>query len=792
MPAALRSVAAYEVPVSEYVPYSHHVTPAILATSNGEYLSVWKVMGRSHQAASDADLFVWVNELNNMLMGLGESICLWTHIVRRRVHEYPHAHFENPFCRSLDDQYRATFDGVPLMVNELYLTVIHRPVRDKVLSIFARAESISAAEMGARQASAIEAMVMANRQIGGTLAPYGGRLLTIYEHNGYVFSEPAEFLARLLNGYDQRIPVSHDRLRNYIATSRPLFSTWGELGELRWTNGSTLFGMIEIRRYSTTTEPGHLNILLGAPFEFVLSQSFSPLSRHESIERLRRQQRHLIDARDAGQSQAEQLSEAADMIASGKIILGEHHATLLVYGADAHRLRDDLAWATVKMQDVGIIPNNVDLALEAAYWAQLPANWRYRPRPAPITSLNFWSFASLHNFMSGKPNGNPWGPAVTLMKTTAGTPLYFSFHASGKEDATDKRTLGNTAIFGKSGVGKTVLLGFLAAQSQKFEPTIVAFDKDRGMEVVIRAMGGRYLPLKVGEPSGFNPFLMEPTPTNLLFLKTLVTKLVDGISHADQQEVSHAVEAVMLQMDQQDRRLSTLLQLLPNTGPESAHARLLRWCAGGDYGWLFDNDDDSLDLTASRLYGFDLTEFLDYAEIRSPLVMYLLHRTEAMIDGRPFIYLFDEFWKALDDQAFVDLARDKNLTIRKQNGVFVYCTQEPTAALDSTIAKTLVQQCATLICLPNPGADPDDYIDGLKLTPTEFDLVRNLGETSRQFLVKQAGASTVAQLDLSGLDDTLLVLSGTPDRAAVAESLIAEVGDDPAEWLPLYLQRVKE
>ena len=40
-------------------------------------------------------------------------------------------------------------------------------------------------------------------------------------------------------------------------------------------------------------------------------------------------------------------------------------------------------------------------------------------------------------------------------------------------------------------------------------------------------------------------------------------------------------------------------------------------------------------------------------------------------------------------------------------------------------------------------------------------------------------------------DDELLVLSGTPDNAELVESIIAEVGDDPAVWLPIFVDRVK-
>jgi type IV secretion system protein VirB4 len=70
-------------------------------------------------------------------------------------------------------------------------------------------------------------------------------------------------------------------------------------------------------------------------------------------------------------------------------------------------------------------------------------------------------------------------------------------------------------------------------------------------------------------------------------------------------------------------------------------------------------------------------------------------------------------------------------------------------------------------------------------------LVKGLGERSRRFLVKQGDNSAVAELNLDGFDDELLILSGTPDNAEIAEEVIAEVGEDPATWIPHYLTRVR-
>ncbi len=792
-----------ETPVGRFIPYSHHVTDTVIATRDGAYLVVWKVAGRSHESASQEDVLLWTRELNNALRAIGDArVSLWSHVVRRRVVEYPDATFDDPFCRRLDAAYRGKFTGSSLMVNDLYLTAVFRPVADPVLSWVARRARESMKEKIARQAAALETVGDIVRALGAALGRYGAELLGTYERNGHVFSRPMEFFGLLVNGWPRPMPLCRSRIFEALPASRPFFSTWGEVGELRSLSGARRFGMLEFRDYPETTEPGQLNALLESPFEFVLAQSFSILSRPAAKDYLQRHQRNLIDARDVAANQIEEIDEALEGLVSGAFVMGEHHAVLTAYAETVEEVRGHLANAASVLADVGVIAKPVDLALEAGFWSQLPANWAWRPRPAPITSLNFLSFSPFHNFHSGKPSGNPWGPAVTILKTVSGTPLYFNFHASrAGEDAEEKRLLGNTMVIGQSSSGKTVLLGFLMAQTQKFGPTIVAFDKDRGMEIAIRAMGGKYLPLRTGEPTGLNPFQLEPTPVNLAHLKDLVRTLASTggapLTHKDEAEIDTALAAVMAGFEPEARRLSLLLQFLPNPRGEDARAatvadRLARWCAGGEYGWLFDNADDALDLTTSRLMGFDVTDFLDAPDIRAPLMMHLVHRTESLIDGRRFIYVFDEFWKMLGDGHFMALARDKMKTIRKQNGIFVFATQEPGDALDSPIARTLVQQCATMVFLANPKAEAADYVDGFKLTESEFDLVRNLGEFSRRFLVKQGDASAVAALDLSGLDDELTVLSGTPDNADLAERVIAEAGDDPEVWLPAFLSRVRD
>jgi len=169
------------------------------------------------------------------------------------------------------------------------------------------------------------------------------------------------------------------------------------------------------------------------------------------------------------------------------------------------------------------------------------------------------------------------------------------------------------------------------------------------------------------------------------------------------------------------------------------------------------------------------------------VMMYLFHRLEQRLDGRPAIIVVDEGWKALDDEVFVRRIKDWEKTIRKRNGVVGFCTQNASDALDSRIAGAIIEQSATQIFFPNSKAKAADYVDGFGLTEHELDLVRTLPDTSRCFLIKQSDHSVVARLDLSGLDGELRVLAGTERSVRRLDALRERLGDDPADWLEPFM-----
>jgi type IV secretion system protein VirB4 len=645
------------------------------------------------------------------------------------------------------------------------------------------------------RADAIEACIKLGQTISASLARYEPEPLQVYGRNGRRYSQLLEFLGFLINGEAHPVPLPRSRVADVLATSRVLFGS--EAIEYRTMTRTRVGAMLGIKEYPTPTCVGMLDALLSAPFPFVLTQSFSFLSKATGQGLLQRQHARMANAGDFAVSQAGELVAALDALTSNEFVMGDHHFTLQVLSeGPIATLNDSLALARTLLADTGMTVAREDLALEAAFWAQLPGNFGDRPRKAPITSRNFAAMVSAHNFPSGRVTGNHWGEALTMFITSARSPYYFSLHASDPKDPDggSRKDTGHTFICGPTGSGKTVFVGFLLAMLSRQGVTQVVFDKDHGLEILVRALGGTYLPLKNGTPTGFNPLKAPATPANIEFLKTWLRSLVriaGGLTVREETDLDHALHGT-LALDPEARRLSRLIEFTDATRSDGIHARLARWCAstGGDYAWAFDNAEDTFAerIANTALFGIDVTEFLDNEVTRAPVTLYLFHIVRTLLDGRRFVCWADEFSKLLSDPSFEQFAKDGLKVWRKLNGVFAAATQSPSDALASSISRTIIEQTPTKILFPNSDANAEEYMEGFGLTEREFRLIKEqLEPGSRCFLVKQGHASVVCQLDLKGFDDELQVISGRAGAVERMNRLLSQFGSDPALWLPPFL-----
>jgi type IV secretion system protein VirB4 len=791
--------AQKENPLGRFVPFSSLISPNDVITRGGDYIRVWRLDGVPFECADEQIVAERHEALCGLLRNLaGGQFAVWTHRLHRSLQDCLTEPPEPRFARDLARAYAHSLASEPMMSNELYLTLLYRPF-DSAVGRALQPTRRTRAEIAKAQADAMRVMEERSALIARSLRAFGATLLGTERRSGRDYSMVAELLGLLINGRWQAVPVHPGPLYRTLPTSRLSFGA--DKMELRYGDERRFAAFVDIHEYADVVEPGVLDTLLYERSEFIETQSFSMLPRREAMGALELQRDQLVASDDVVDSQIVEMDLALDQLGDGQFCMGEYHYSLLVFGndaADAGRRAAQAIGAVAESCSVQMRP--VDLVADAAWFAQMPGNWQWRPRAAKLSSRAFAALASNHNFARGKRDGNPWGEALALLRSPSGQPFYLNLHASPDgDDSQDKKLAGNTLVLGSTGVGKTTLVMFLLAMTRKWTPAprIVLFDLDRGSEIAVRALGGRYFKLEAGKPTGCNPLQRTPNPARIQFWEQLVRTCVQNpalpLLPADDRAIADAVSAVA-SMPRHLRRLSTVRQNLPKTGANSLHDRIGRWCQGGALGWVFDEADDRLgDLHAFSTIGFDTTEFLDLPEVRTPVMMYLLNVMDELTDGERLIYSISEFWKALDNPLFTEFAKQRQKTIRKQNGLGIFDTQSPSDVLRHEIGRTMVEQSVTKIFLANAEAVHDEYVEGFGLSEAEFEIVRGLGvRGARTFLVKQGHSSALCELDLTGLDDFVTVLSGTIDNVALLDDIRGRVGDEPDTWLPLLQAAVRE
>ncbi len=117
-----------ESQASNHVPYLAHVSEHVISTRAGDYIQVFRLGGMGFETTDEPRLNNWHERLNVLWRNLASPhVALWTHVIRRReqIAEIPQ---EEGFAGGLNARYRQRLVGARLMLNEIYLSVLFRPV----------------------------------------------------------------------------------------------------------------------------------------------------------------------------------------------------------------------------------------------------------------------------------------------------------------------------------------------------------------------------------------------------------------------------------------------------------------------------------------------------------------------------------------------------------------------------------------------------------------------------------------------------------------------------------------
>jgi len=773
---------------ARFLPQVGHWTPGIVIHEDGAMSAAFHLAGMAAELAGARSIISDNLRANQMARNASDPrVEVWDHFVRQdRQDTAVLPVIPNWFAARFDAAYSKAQGAGSLYRNDLFLTVVMRPadtLRSGMGALLGRSRGSASCDPQAVQ----DFETLLGKMEAG-LSRYGSRRLALREAGGVMFSEIAEAMHLVMTGRFRPLGLTMGRLGHLILPERAIF---GQREMQIVGEGDPLFAAIlSFKDYPARTSPTMFTALRQVPLPISTTNSAWFRQKAAALGTIDRRVKQMQSGNDAGRSQIAELQQDEDDVISGRSVYVLHGFSAAVRAPSLAELDRRVAVVQNLLSDAGVTAIRETDALKPAYYAQLPGNARWRPRPGLAKSINTTALAARHNVPRGTPKGR-WGAPIINFRTTSDTEYAFHFHYQDVEQML-AGDVGSFKMFGGTGSGKTALLGTLSMLALRVPGArVVIVDKGLGLSVMVKALGGSYLPVVYGKPTGFAPLrAYQNIPEDVGHLTRLLRAAIlsDGAGDLSSDEDARLECAIALQMTMPAsiRSISGVAVMLGQRDKDGAAARLRKWCKGERLGWVFDNDEDLVDLSA-RITGIDPSALFDDEVACAALLSDFFYRVRKLIDGNPIMLTVDEAWQLEKVEAFRDDMQGNLQEIRKKEGIIGLATQNVGTMLRSPNAENYRRQIPTTIFFGDEAASRADLIDAMGLTEAEYLAVtRELPAMRRAFLLKRPSGSVLCRFDLGGMQDKLAVISARTKTYELMQRLIARHGDRPEEWVPIF------
>jgi type IV secretion system protein TrbE len=445
---------------------------------------------------------------------------------------------------------------------------------------------------------------------------------------------------------------------------------------------------------------------------------------------------------DAKESQVRELGKGIEEMELHGNYFGLFSLTVVIYDPDFAAVERAAAefYKVFSVHDAQLYLERYNLL--NAFLAAVPGNHAFNLRYLYLLNTNYADLSFLFTLHSGDARNHQLQKEyLAVLETNHGTPYFLNLHY---------RDVAHSMILGRTGSGKSFLLNFLITNLQKYDPFTFIFDLGGSFESLTRLFGGSYFPVGL-ESRDFtiNPFCLAPTKANLDFLALFVKVLLGSLAGRLDPRTDRGLYEQIENLYSLDPALRTL-EVLANTLPRQLSDPLAKWMRGGQFGFLFDNREDTVSF--SRFQCFDFQQMNRYPELLEPLLFYILHRANEVIANREVSSTFkaffvDEAWIFLRHPSIQQYVKEALKTWRKHNAAIILSTQSLDELKHSELLDVIVESCATKIFLANPDMDQDLYRRQFHLNDTEVEWISSL-IPKRQFLIKTPELAKVANLNV--------------------------------------------
>ena len=750
------------------------IGPQMFLTKSGDMGVILEVRGVDYECLDDASIDGFTKRLESALKLFDENYRIYQYLFKRNNEVIPYKLYANPIVDTAIKN-RIAYLGSKadtLFSLSVYYVVLYQGFQNlkrlgSALAEFSKSPKTAVASLRAQFSSQKQAIVLEQQVTTAQAALLQKARSFILQVSDFLpvrmldKQEAFRILKRTLNFHPDKLELAklkHDTFLDYYLPESPIECHRGYLRV-----DDYYVKVLTLKEPSAQSFPLIFKRLLEVEANYYVVTEWKKEDSGKMRRVIQAKRRHFHNTKrsfasqvslndaptqdvlldDSKESQVRELGEGIKEIELHGNYFGQFSLTVVIYDLEMARVDRACAdfYKVFSVHDAQLYEEKYNLL--NAFLAAVPGNHAFNLRSLYLLNTNYADFSFLFTLHCGEPrNQHLRQEYLAVLETNHHTPYFLNLHY---------RDVAHTMILGRTGAGKSFLLNFLITNLQKYDPHTFIFDLGGSFESLTQLFGGSYI--RVGlesEDFKINPFSLPPTKENLDFLALFLKVLIQGqrageLDPATERDLFHQVENLYAV----DPVLRTL-GVLANTLGHDIAGRLSKWTRGGQFGFLFDNAEDTISF--SRFQCFDFQRMSQYPELLEPLLFYILHRANAVIADRQISSVFkaffiDEAWVFLKNPAIQRYVVEALKTWRKHNAAMVLSTQSLDELKRSDILDVIIESCATKIFLANPDMDRDLYRRQFHLNENEVELISGL-IPKQQFLIKTPELAKVANLNV--------------------------------------------
>ncbi len=752
------------------------VAEGVFITKTGDLGITLRCRGVDHESLDSDEQQYAVRRLESAHKAFGEGFHIYQYLLKTNRPEIPFAHYGDEMIDTAINQRKEFFEAKRdrLYKIEIVYVVMLEGARSKTGLLAALKRFPSDREGAMReikaQFSSSATKVLLWSQIEADMQTLRSRVENFIRHLAdfmqiEVMDNQGQFtfFRRLLNFDPWRIagsPHADQFLDFQVGNS----DVEAERDHLRV--GDHFVRVLTMKEAMAETRPMVLDALLKIRASFHVVLEWTPVSISKARKEVKGKRQHFNAAKkglvatmredttrerdelidESKQADVQNLGECLRALGDGQT-MGGLSLTVVLYGRDLATINREVGDFTgiFNAADGVLFPETYNQL--NAFFATVPGNYVHNLRKLSVLNSNYADLSFLFTIHTGETTNAHLGTEyLAVLETDNETPYFLNLH---------NREVAHTLILGMTGSGKSFLLCFLMMCLQKYRPTVFIFDIGGSFQSLTEIFGGAYL--NVGQESRdftINPFSLPPTKENKEFLFSFLRVLIEGndthspLDYSDKRKLWDAIER-MDTVPAGRRTLTTLAGLIG----DSLKQRLHRWTSEGQYGFLFDNAEDTLSF--SRFQAFNFAGWGDVPDVLEPLLFYILHRaTNEIADPAKLAtfkaFLIDEAWSFLKNKVIREYVTEAQNTWRKHNAAMILATQSIKQLSEAGMLASIAESCPTKIFLSNPEMDRKVYAEAFHLNDTELALIADLVPPG-EMLIRKAQSSKKVKLNVDSV-----------------------------------------